>query len=373
MTRKQLTDPFGSDDEEDHAANVPSSPQKQTTPPPSSVVRSDSSSQIRRDSQVPSLISVTSPVVTENPIITPSKSEDLKERARKLLEQTKREAANNASSSPSKTLAKQGSQEEDERQQQLRERARKLIAEARQGLVASTPGSTPGESATAPASTVGNGLANRKSSSRSHSQSPSPSPTESIQKFLSKNRKSQTPDRERSPASAAAEFARRDTSHYIANELETLETEQRKIDQQAAVVERKLRRLMETGPASSPNAESEEQLMQQWFTLVNKKNALIRRQMQLNILEKEDDLERRFVLLDQELRNILAIEDWQKTEAQKLREKLLLEELVAIVDKRNELVQHQHQQEKAIEEDDMIQRAVHNADLSNHDRNCILQ
>jgi hypothetical protein len=39
--------------------------------------------------------------------------------------------------------------------------------------------------------------------------------------------------------------------------------------------------------------------------------------------------------------------DWQKTEEQKVRENLLLDELVTIVNKRDELVHHLDSQERA--------------------------
>lgn len=119
------------------------------------------------------------------------------------------------------------------------------------------------------------------------------------------------------------------------------------------------------------------------FSLVNKKNDLLRRQMQLNIIEQEKALERANEELTKELRSLMSIDDSRKTKSQIERQQYLYEQSLALVNKRNELVHHMDVQERGIDDDNQMKATLKSVisntatrnklSQSGQDQNCIIQ
>ncbi|XP_065829027.1 EH domain-binding protein 1-like isoform X2 [Oscarella lobularis] len=147
----------------------------------------------------------------------------------------------------------------------------------------------------------------------------------------------------------------RDTSEYVRSEIALMERQQAELDERAMRMESELRNCMQSGD----DGKREEELMQQWFAIINEKNGILRRQNELNLLEQAEDLEKRHELLNRELRKLLAVEDWQKSPQDKYREEMLLKELYQIVHQRDEIVRIQDsQQQRAEEEDATVKEAL---------------
>ncbi|CAL8323519.1 unnamed protein product, partial [Gadus morhua 'NCC'] len=79
-------------------------------------------------------------------------------------------------------------------------------------------------------------------------------------------------------------------------------------------------------------------LMQEWFKLVQEKNALVRYESELMIFARELELEDRQSRLQQDLRERMAVEDHLKTEQELSREKQILNEMLEVVEQRDSLV-----------------------------------
>lgn len=134
--------------------------------------------------------------------------------------------------------------------------------------------------------------------------------------------------------------------------------------------------------SGSRNGNNNINQLDEIFNLVNQKNDLLRRQMQLNILEQEKVLEKTNEELTKELRSLLSIDDSRKSQDELDRQQYLYDQLVALVNKRNELVLHMDVQEKGIDEDNALKATLKSviSDRSrrkrgngNQDQNCCIQ
>ncbi|KAJ8967060.1 hypothetical protein NQ314_003120, partial [Rhamnusium bicolor] len=282
MTRRELTDPFGSDDEDE--------------PPPfdnkGMIIRRKKEDDVFSDLPKPNPVwHAIKMFLTRVQQILMRHSEQ-RERARMLLEQTRKEVSN--PTSPTRS--------EEERQAQLRERARRLLAEARRGsgptteIIRISPESLKAyveaedklqlmdselqllERQNNTGTERNGNVYSSKTVNGSEEPIEKSSPNDSSRERI-------TPDK--LPDELGLKEMGIDVHTWIDKENEDLEREQRAIDEQAAILEKQLRSVMES---SDSNGEEEEALMAKWFMFVNKKNALLRRQMQLNILIEDDEI-----------------------------------------------------------------------------------
>ncbi|XP_022779820.1 F-actin-methionine sulfoxide oxidase MICAL2-like isoform X4 [Stylophora pistillata] len=129
----------------------------------------------------------------------------------------------------------------------------------------------------------------------------------------------------------------------IQRELEEVAVKQADLEREGVVVEKALRQGNNSG-------SEEQQLMLQWFKLVNRKNALIRFESELVIQANSIQLEDQQGRLEQEIRELLMKDDPRKDDNRAIQKKT--KQLVDIVEQRNALVELLDEERKREQEED---------------------
>uniref|UniRef100_A0A3B3YBQ4 F-actin monooxygenase n=1 Tax=Poecilia mexicana TaxID=48701 RepID=A0A3B3YBQ4_9TELE len=170
------------------------------------------------------------------------------------------------------------------------------------------------------------------------------------------------------------ELKRLHRAQIIQRQLEQVEEKQRQLEERGVAVEKALRgeavepfvgvprrRPLSLCPCCSSEGMSKKddpKLMQEWFKLVQEKNALVRYESELMIFARELELEDRQSRLQQELRERMAVEDHLKTEKELAQEKQILNEMLEVVEQRDALVALLEEQRLREKEEDKDLEAV---------------
>ncbi|XP_076423972.1 F-actin-monooxygenase MICAL3 isoform X11 [Peromyscus maniculatus bairdii] len=166
------------------------------------------------------------------------------------------------------------------------------------------------------------------------------------------------------------ELKRLHRAQIIQRQLEQVEEKQRQLEERGVAVEKALRGEADYWGESNYSGlidlhlggmgkKDDPKLMQEWFKLVQEKNAMVRYESELMIFARELELEDRQSRLQQELRERMAVEDHLKTEEELSEEKKILNEMLEVVEQRDSLVvllEEQRLREK--EEDKDLEAAM---------------
>uniref|UniRef100_A0A8D0XBS2 F-actin monooxygenase n=1 Tax=Sus scrofa TaxID=9823 RepID=A0A8D0XBS2_PIG len=145
------------------------------------------------------------------------------------------------------------------------------------------------------------------------------------------------------------ELKRLHRAQIIQRQLEQVEEKQRQLEERGVAVEKALRGEADYWGESyysdlidlhlgGMGKQDDPKLMQEWFKLVQEKNAMVRYESELMIFARELELEDRQSRLQQELRERMAVEDHLKTEEELSEEKRILNEMLDVVEQRDALV-----------------------------------
>merc|ERR1719450_1205883 len=124
--------------------------------------------------------------------------------------------------------------------------------------------------------------------------------------------------------------------------MELLLYEEKEISVQTTLLEHKMRVVEGEGKDC-------EEFLHLWFNLVSRKNMAFHRRLVLEILQREQDLERRCQMLQDELR---------RGGRDEKGEQLLMDELLKVVDLRDQLVNAKDREEKTLQEELMVVKDI---------------
>ncbi|XP_033224368.1 MICAL-like protein 1 isoform X2 [Belonocnema kinseyi] len=137
-------------------------------------------------------------------------------------------------------------------------------------------------------------------------------------------------------------------------ELDEIEVQQQGLEKQGVRLEQIIRDKTESDVSSGVDVE---ELVLELFSLVNEKNELFRRQAELMLLRRQQRLEEEHADVEYQIRCLMCQPEATKTDFDKQREETLIQRLVQIVERRNEIVEClEMDRRREVEEDRSINK-----------------